>query len=388
MRTLELRRDPFEALDASADTHLHEYLVAHDVFESIWRDEISFLFAPAGGGKSAFRARVAGACRAGENGRRIFPIVYMLPESVVRARETEWPAAHHRGICWAAAVELFLLFAHRPREFISTDEQTQRMVRTLLQRDLKPSLEHLLDQLAPRPDMGPEARLRNVAQPYDPGAVWLNPPGEESLAEFRKAMERTPILDEVAWPDGDLAPWLDLLLRRMGFEAIYLLVDGVDAYPETIQDPEKAVARIKPLLDRASEWSQKRLFLKAFLPIETKSAIQRDFPLLASQRKPVIIQWTRELLIELLQRRVAVALNTERASLDMLAYPGFRGVDARVVDVVDPLPREVLAFASRMLLNMQQRKSGLQRLTQEDFEATLRWYKTDRRKEPHESSRE
>lgn len=386
--TLQLRLNAFEALDASADTHLHEYLVAHDVFESIWRDEISFLFAPAGGGKSAFRARVAGACRAGEDGRRVFPIVYMLPQTVVLADEAGRPSAHLRGIRWAAAYELFLRFAHWPHEFTSTDRDTQRIARTLLERDLKPSLKHLLNQLAPRPNEGPEARLRNVAQPYDPGAVWLNPPGEESLAKFREAMETTPIVDDVAWPDDDLTPWSDLLLNRMGFEAIYLLIDGVDAYPETIRDADKAVALIRPLLDRASEWSQKRLFMKAFLPIETETAIKRAFPLLTSRGNTVIIRWTRELLIELLKRRVAVALNTERASLDMLAYPGFRGVDARVVSVVDPLPREVLAFASRMLSNMQQRRGGLQRLSQEDFDAALRWYIADRHKErPHESSR-
>jgi len=370
-----------EALDASVDAQLPEYLVAHDKFEAIWRDGVSFLFAPAGGGKSAFRVRLAQASRAEEDGRRVFPVVYMLPESVVLADESERLDAHLREIRRAAASELFLHLAHRPYEFLDLDDVARRTVRYLLEESLPRPLEHLLEQLEPRAGLNPEARLRALAQSYDPGAVWLNPPSEKSLTEFRRALAETPLSEPGGAPGDLLEPWLDLLLNTLRFEAVYLLVDGVDAYPETINNSGYALALIKPLLDQAKGWEERRLFVKAFLPIETKSAVQEVYPLLTSPRNTVIIRWTRDLLTEMLRRRVAAATGTAPASLDMISAPGFRGVDLLVVNAVNPLPREVLAFTSRMLHAMQQRTGGTGKLSREDFEAARQWYERDRWRE-------
>ncbi len=370
-----------EALDASGDAQLPEYLVAHDKFEVIWRDEVSFLFAPAGGGKSAFRVRLAQACRAGEDGRRVFPIVYALPESVVLAKEADRPDAHLRGIARAAASELLLHLAHRPREFLELNNAERQTVRRLLKQNLPQPLEHLLDQLAPYGALDPEARLRALAQSYDPGAIWLNPPSEKSLAEFRDVLETTacPETDEAR--TDPLEPWLSLLLNTLHFQAIYLLVDGIDAYPETIKDPDDAFALLKPLLDQAQGWKERRLFVKAFLPMELESSVRQAFPLLTSGDNVVIILWTRNLLAELLRRRVAAAMGTEPASLDMISEPGFRGVDLQVVGAVRALPREVLAFASRMLYHMKQRTGGAGKLSREDFEAARYWYQGNRNNE-------
>lgn len=371
-----------EALDASQDTQLAEYLVAHDKFEAIWGDEVSFLFAPAGGGKSAFRARLAHACRAEEDGRRVFPIVYPLPESVLLAVEAERLDVHLREIGRAAASELFLHLAHRPSEFLDLNNAEKQTVRRLLEQNLPQSLEHLLEQLEPYGGLDPEARLRALAKSYDPGAVWLNPPSEESLAAFRRAMAETAVSETREAPRDPLEPWLDLLLNTLHFEAVYLLVDGVDAYPETMNNPGYALALLKPLLDQADAWRERGLFVKAFLPIELKSAVKQAFPLLTSRRNLVTIRWTRNLLAELLRRRVTAAIGMEPASLDMISEPGFRGVDLLVVRSVEPLPREVLAFTGRMLYYMQQRTRGIGKLSREDFKAARRWYRRVRYKRP------
>jgi len=376
----EFNYDPFEVLDASADTRIQEYLVAHEKFEAIWRDEVSFLFAPTGGGKSAFRARLADACRAGEDGRKVFPIVYMLPESVVLAPEPQRLSAHLRAIAQAAAFELFLHLAYRPYQFVSLDADTRQTVRALLEQGLPQPLDYLLEQLGPREKLDPEARLRALAQSYDPGAVWLSPPSERSLDEFRRTLEETPLPQERHEQEDPIAPWLDLLIGKLQFQAVYLLLDGVDAYPETIANPENALALLRPLLEQAEGWREQRLFVKAFLPTEMKTLVERAFPLLTSRDNVVIIEWSRDSLLELLRRRVAAATSTEHASLDMIAEPGFRGVDLRVVRAVEPLPREVLAFTRRMLYSMRQRAGASGKLSPEDFEAALRWYETDRHK--------
>jgi len=76
---LGLRFNPFQSLDAAADTRLGEYLVEHEVLASIWGDWNSFVFAPAGGGKTALRVRTSQACWVGQATNHPFPISYLPP---------------------------------------------------------------------------------------------------------------------------------------------------------------------------------------------------------------------------------------------------------------------------------------------------------------------
>jgi len=372
LESLGLHFDPFRTLNASEDERLHEYLVAHETFEAIRADDVSFVFTPAGGGKSAFRVRLARACRVGENGRRLFPIVYMVPEAEVLATEANRLQAHVRAILQAAAFELLLRLAYRPHEFTNLNLSTRQIIRFLLERSLPSPLSHLLAQLATPAD------LPRLARSYDATARWPKPPDAETLHNFRRAMEETPPLPEQAAPADEFDAWLALFTGPLHFEAVYLLVDGVDAFPETVQDAEEALALLSPLLERAGEWARESLLLKAFLPLELKSVLKESFPLLTSQASSAIIQWTSDLLIDLLRRRMEAATETAPASLDMLCHPGLRGVDNLVIQAVEPLPREVLVFVERMFLEHVQRVGPIGKLTRKDVEAADQWYMKSR----------
>jgi len=372
LNSLGLLYDPFRVLNASEDVNLHEYLVAHENFEAIRGDKVSFVFAPAGGGKSAFRVRLARACRVGEDGRRLFPIVYIVPETVIPVKEPLRFQAHLGAILQAAAFELLLRLAYRPHEFTDLDLSARRMIRFLLERGLPNPISHLLDQLKTPDD------LPRLAQSYDPTARWPKPPDTKVLDDFRQALEETQPLAEEAIPSDEFNAWLELLTGPLGFEAVYLLLDGIDAYPETARDTQQALALLSSLLDRAGEWSKQRLFLKAFLPLEMKSVLEKAFPLLTSQAISVIMDWTPELLVDLLKRRVEAATGMAPAGLDMLSNPGLRGVDKLVVQAVAPLPREVLVFVERMFFEHVRRVGPTGKLAREDLEAARQWYERSR----------
>lgn len=365
---LGLRFDPFREADASKDIRLHEYLVAHETFKAIRGDDVSFVFAPAGGGKSAFRVRLARACRVGENGRRLFPIVYMLPETVVLAAEAGRWQAHISGILRAAAFELLLRLAYRPHEFTELALSVRQMIRFLLEQGLPGPLAHFLGQLEI------PAHLPRLAQSYDPTARWPKPPSIEALHDFRQAMERTPPVAKEAIPANEFEAWLALLTGPLGFEAVYLLLDGVDAYPETMRDAEQTQALLLPLLERADKRAIGRLFLKAFLPLELAPVLKESFPSLTSKASTGIMEWTPELLIALLRSRVEAATETAPASLDMLCHPGLRNAESLVVQAVEPLPREVLVFVERMFFEHVRRVGPTGKLSHEDVEAARRWY--------------
>ena len=372
LATLGLRFDPFRRLNADYDDRIHEYLVGHETFEAIRGNDVSFVFAPAGGGKSAFRVRLARACRVGEQGRRIFPIVYLLPGTVILAKKEHLLQVHLRAIFRAAAFELLLRLAYRPHEFTALDGSTQQTIRVLLEQGLPSPLPHILAQMETPDD------LSRLAQSYDPTARWPNAPNAKMLREFRQNILGIPLPPELPAPSDDLNRWLilwlDLLLGPMGFEAVYLLLDGVDAYPETLRDGRYTIAVLSPLLKQAAKWAKRLMFLKAFLPLELEPELRKSFPELLSRASVGIVKWTPELLVALLRSRVEAATETAPASLDMLCHPGLRGADELVIRAVKPLPREVLAFVERMLFEHVRRFRAEGKLTREDLEADHRWY--------------
>lgn len=370
---LGLEFDPFHVLDASNDPRLDEYLVAHKSFEAIRRDSITFVFAPPGGGKSAFRVRLARACRVGEQKRRLFPIVYMVPENVLLAGGEARSQAHSQAIMQAAAFELLLRLAYRPHEFLALSPSHRQLVRHLLEKSLPGPLPHFLGQLETVDD------LAQLARPYDPTARWSGPPRLQDLRQMIGTMLHTPDLPPEAVPDDGLRAWLSLLTGPLAFEAVYLLLDGLDAYPETVGKAEESLAVLAPLLEHARAWARERLFLKAFLPSELQPELEARFPGLTAAADVVIMRWTPELLVSLVQSRVGAGAGTTPISLSRLSDLGFRNIDDAVVQAVRPLPREVLAFVERMFFQHIDRDGPRGKLTRADFERARQWYEESTR---------
>ncbi len=370
---LGLDFDPFHFLDADNDPRLDEYLVAHESFTAIRQDGIAFVFALPGGGKSAFRVRLARACRVGEQGRRLFPIVYMLPESIILARPEERSRAHSQAIMQAAAFELLLRLAYRPQEFVALTPLDRQLVRHLLEQSLPGPLSHFLGQLETVED------LALLGRSYDPTARWSGPPRQQDLQQMVSTMLETPQLPPEAVPDEGLSAWLALLTGPLAFEAVYLLFDGLDAYPETVRSTEESLAVLAPLLEQASAWAGERLYLKAFLPAELQPELEVRFPALTAQAVVVIMHWTPELLVSLVRCRVGAGAGTNPTSLSRLSDLGFRNIDDAVVQAVRPLPREVLTFVERMFFQHVDRDGPTGKLTRGDFERARQWYEESSR---------
>ena len=369
LRSFGLTHDPFRVLNAGEDTRLREYLVAHDAFEAIRADETTLLFAPAGGGKSAFRVRLADACRAGENGRRLFPIAYLIPDSILVApTQDEWPA-HERAICQAAALELWLRFSFRPQEFLDLDQHQRWTVRFMLDRALPGPLDYFLDALVSGGDPAEAARV------YDPTARWPNVPTAEQYSEFYRALKAVVGPGNYNVNPHSLNAWARLLVEDLNFEGVFLLLDGIDAYPETLKNAQTAVQLLNPLLSRAAQWTQLSVFFKAFLPVELLPLMRQEE--LTTDVRIVTIVWSQELLVSFIRRRVEAAMKTAPASLDMLSDPGLRNLDASLVSAAKPLPRDVMMLVERLFFEHVRRAGASGKLSEEDLEAALAGYQNE-----------
>lgn len=359
-----LRFDPFRYLNATEDVRLHEYMIDHEMFDVLYDDSNSFVFAPAGGGKSAFRVRLARACRVGERGRRLFPIVYLLPPNVISAPPEERWSAHKSVILQAVAFELLLRLAYHPQHLDGVAPDGQRRIRAFLDRHLPMFLDHLLNQIT-----GAQS-LVQLAQRYDPTARWPNPPDVLMLERFGKTLSRVAVpQDEFIGLDA-WGACASLILEMLGFEAIYLLIDGVDAYPETFQRPAHTWELLQPVLDRMDSWAKQHVFVKAFLPSEMADSC----PLTVDVIRGTIC-WTQEALKLLLQRRMEAASGMAPAGLSMLGDPELFDLEMRVIQAIKPYPREALRFVERMFLEHVRRKGPTGRLSVEDFQGALDWYR-------------
>ncbi|HRW98551.1 MAG TPA: hypothetical protein P5280_03625, partial [Cyclobacteriaceae bacterium] len=175
MEEVGLQFNPFDSryLDAGADPNLHAYLIGHRAFDAIWQAQPSFVFATAGGGKTAFRVRLARACRIGQDGRRIFPIVYKMQHIPT----TKWPANlsdHLRPINRMIGVEILMTLVAYPQKFFNLSSDAQKELCRLLYANLPGELSNLLAQVEDRGDITP------LIASFDPSADNLFAPPDRN----------------------------------------------------------------------------------------------------------------------------------------------------------------------------------------------------------------
>jgi hypothetical protein len=366
--THRLPFDPFRQPDAGSDPHLSVYLYGRDEFKPILRVGTSLVFAPAGGGKTALRVWVAEVCRTGIGSGRFFPIVYDLPFAVVLAAENQRREAYIQTVSQAMAWELFLYLAYRPAVFLGLPDSERAVVRALLERDLPVSLPHYLDQLEQAEN------LITMAAGYDRTAHWDNPPLPGEIEALKEALLAAPPAFGPETP-VDLELWLDLILSKLGFEAAFLLLDGVDAFPDTMNNREQALSLLAPLWKLARGWSEQGLYLKAFLPIEFESKLAlRD---LTPRPTVVIIRWTARKLAEMLKLRLEAVSGIEGVSLARLSERGLKRIESKLLEAViarSPRPRELLLLVERLFEEHVNQVGPVGDITAQDVDDALAWY--------------
>lgn len=373
--TLGMRFNPFQHLDAATDPHLAEYLVGHDVFIHIWGEWMAWVFAAPGGGKTAMRMYTTQACWVGQETNRPFPLPYELPflswGHVAPSLEE-----HLLALSSSGAIHLLLALVHRPRWFSRLDREMQVQLRTLLDVSLPGPLDRYLDLL----QEGAEGGLRALCSLLDPAYIPPYPPPVEELENLTAALRSLPVLESFLThlSRNAEARWQALqeaILHFLGFRSIYVLLDGLDAAPETATGEAMALAVLRPLLPLAEEWAQNRVYCKGFFPHSVKSLIEEGFPTLLRQGHVATIEWSAALLAELVRRRVYVASEGAFGSLDAITEPAVRDLETYLAHLVPPLPREMLVLTHHVLSCHVFRSGATGFITKEDVAGGIARYR-------------
>ena len=370
-----LRFDPFREQFAEEDSRLPLYLVDHGAFSVLWGDWISAVFAPAGGGKTAFRVRLLHACRTREDGRRIFPIpvVDILPSDNALARVT-------RG----AARELLLHLLFSPSTFLSLSQEDRQEVGSLLRASLLADFDFLVDRLEDLVgSIQATADWNRLTELFDPAAAELfSPPSPKKVQRFLEQLKHAAAGEPPSDPTTRFERFKRLLFGPLKYETVYVVIDGVDAHT---QDAGQMKEVLKPFIELADGWKRERIFAKFFLPLELRNYMvkSKSSHLLTTDRQFAIIEWSKEELQELIRFRLQAAAEESRAfaSLDALCTPALRRTEEALLEAVRPNPRDVVRIVETLFATHVRRAGGpFGRLEPEDLDEAIRLYREQSQK--------
>ena len=359
--------DPFGPLDAASDPRLGEYLVGHGAFARTWGDWPSWVFAPPGGGKTALRVRTSQACWVGQETNHPFPLPY-VPPFLSWGHASPSLDDHLTALARAGAVTLLLAVAHRPHWLFRLDEKARHSVKVTLDWNLPGPLGSYLARCRQ------SKNLQSLREALDPTFVLPDPPDSATLLRWCDILDESPAGEPRPSPAVRWEGLCSLLLDTLGFRSIYVLLDGLDAAPETIADSQAMADCLTSLMPMVSDWAKRRVFVKGFLPIEAQASLEDQFASTFASTHSATIHWTPALLAEVIRRRVYVASEGDFGSLDAIASPGLRDVETVLAKSVPPLPREVLVLTRRVLEEHMRREGSQGRIQEEDVEAAIQWY--------------
>jgi len=371
------RFDPFEYDEASRDPYLNRYLIGHDAFSAAWGETPATIFSPPGGGKTALRIYASRACWTGGGGYQPFPIHYHLPHYFANSHFSTLEE-HLQKIVHSSAIALFLAFTYYPLILLRASASLQTHLIQFITTWI-PNPDYYLAVLRTnhQPDVVAGQLDRSYVLHQSPDVSLLNLVCD--IFEKHLSDEKLPISPSIHTVFEKVMNWIT---RDLEFRSVYILLDGVDGFPELASSPGFAAQSLVQLLAKAPEWTASRIFIKGFLPLEIRPHLQKYLEKQWATLGQVELKWDAAMLAEMLRRRVYVATEREYASLSKVsALPLGQDLEFELARNVNPLPREALTLVRQVLFEYETRwgktPTADQRIQIEDIDNAIAWYRND-----------
>jgi hypothetical protein len=371
------RFDPFEHDEASRDPNLNRYLIGHEAFSVAWSETPALIFSPPGGGKTALRISTARACWTGAGGNQPFPIHYHLSRYFEKSNFSTLDD-HLQKIVHSSAIALFLAFSYYPLIFLRSSASLQIQLIQFISTWI-PNLDYYLEILRTtnQPDIVAAQIDRSYILHQTPDASLLKLACESF--EKRLSEEKLPISLSIQKIFERVTNWIT---NDLGFRAVYVLLDGVDGFPELARSPSFAAQSLFNLFASAPSWTQTRIFIKGFLPLEIRDHLQARIKKQWPAFGQVNLKWDEAMLAELIRRRVYAATEGAFASLSAVsALPSGQDLELELARAVNPLPREALTLVRQVLFEYETRWGRNPTITKqiqiEDIEHAIAWYRNE-----------
>lgn len=311
-----LRRNPFDRGNADLEQDLPRYFVEVDQFADLQaRDEPCLALGGRGCGKTAQRRMLASSCRPAVAGSDTLAVEYTYRGFEVALQSvhddlTRLQVGHHiRAILHCAVAALHQEGQVRPHTRLALQVAGKEDLFAAYVRTFAP---HLADGAV-------HDETHNIAQ--------LNPLTQ--LSEFIT------------------------LLDSIGVQRLMILMDRLDEFALTADQPANIVAFLKPLLSTLELLEMPGLALKCFAPHEVGPLLRKEKWFRADRIHQSRIVWTPAALQELITQRLASFSQSDPPTLERLSQlcvDQFEvNLDEELTLLAEGYPRAALALADRLI---------------------------------------
>lgn len=356
LKELGFTENPFALREAGREERLSEYFVEGPYYDEIKGSaddpRTTFVFAARGCGKSAYRVMIQRSCRPDDRDSLVLAIPYTDFSRVLTETKGDLSQVtldHHlRALLAAGLTTLLREFVESPQGFLKLPRKRREIFKALM-AEHAPLLLHptfLSDRLR---EWGKEVAadlLEEAAEQKVPDA--LPAPTLESLPLFLHTLLTEPtesLLDSLPLIEHWQA--LIALIRRAGLEAVYVLIDGLDEFPQTAIDPQTAVTTfLFPLMANLPLMETSPVAFKFFLPLEVSDTLAARFDRLDRRH----LEWEHDHLVRMLRSRLQAFSKGCIASLDAIADMDVTGrIDVQLARWAYGSPRNLLLLGDALL---------------------------------------
>ena len=361
LKLVGFKANPFGTREAESEgAELGQYFVEYPYFDEVLGDgkrpRTTFLFADRGCGKSANRCMIEDYCRSQKTEGKVLPISYTDFRALLREAGGVPPRVtqptHIQEILRQGVLALLDHFHLHPRlaQQLYEDHHPRWVALTPATYLTPVFVNRLLRQVGGLSVGLTSAKLREMVRRQ----AW-----EDLFARISDEARLTiqllaPLMYALVASDGEHSPapveqlneFIDLL-RFLGFDACYVLMDRLDELVETARTPQAGVDLLHSLVEDLALLELPHLAFKFFLPTEMRQpieAITRVDRLIFRQ-----VTWSDADLHRQLEARLRAFSDDRISSLSQISAVGLKDMDDRLIRHAVGSPRNLIRLGEFVL---------------------------------------
>ncbi len=356
LKLVGFKANPFGSHEAESEgPHLEQYFVEYPYFDEILgsgqQPRTAFLFADRGCGKSANRCMIEDYCRWQKIEGNVLAISYKDFRGTLRQAGGD-PARvtlrlHIHEVLRQGVLALLDHLHRRPKltSRLYDDDRPRWVTLTPPAYLTSVFINRLLRQVGGFSVGLTAARLHEAVRRQEWGELVAQVgadarPTIQLLVSLLNPLTASQA-EATDSPVAQLKEFVELL-RFLGFDAAYVLVDRVDELPETAASPQAGVTLLRPMLEDLDLLELSHLAFKFFLPTEMQPAVEA---VVRADRVTIRhVTWAESDLRRLLEARLIAFSEEDRriSSLSQISEVGLKDLDQRLIRQAVNSPRNLI----------------------------------------------
>lgn len=320
------------------------------------KDDLDFVIVTGerGSGKSALRRSIANHCRT-EIGNDILQGTILCinldhdsPNWIKRARDNGKSIAE--SFCEEIVEELAIsIFSYIDKGDLKSKISREEMY--LLERYLMILKDKKPDEI--------NVMAEKILSTYK--KIKINDEFNELVNVFASILGREVSIKDINQkkiePINDIQKLINIL-KRYGFDAVYVLIDEIDEYPETCNNPDYAAEVVASILSNINLLEKESIGFKFFLPVQIFYRISYACKKLGCEIRydrtlhpdPYALSWNEDDILKILKKRLMTySNNTINSFKDFASDDIAEEIDNLIVKYAYKSPRHLIQLCNRIV---------------------------------------